>query len=103
MFDKIMVRSLLAAAVLASAVSAKADVFNMPSGPTSISLAPVGNPGNAADTTGYGSVGYNYSIDKCDVTFGQYMQFLNAVAKTDSYSLYNSYMSTGYSTHSNSR
>ena len=70
----------------------------MGGGQTSISLVPVGNPGNANDTTGYGSVGYNYSIDKYDVTLGQYTQFLNAVAKTDTYGLYNSYMSTDYNT-----
>ena len=82
------------------AASVRADVFNMGGGQTSISLVPVGNPGNANDTaTGnYGSVGYNYSIDKYDVTLGQYTQFLNAVAKTDTYGLYNSYMSTGYNT-----
>jgi len=74
------------------AASVRADVFNMGGGQTSISLVPVGNPGNANDTTGYGSVGYNYSIDKYDVTLGQYTQFLNAVAKTDTYGLYNSYM-----------
>ena len=39
-----------------------------------------------------GAVDYNYSIDKYDVTLGQYTQFLNAVAKTDTYGLYNSYM-----------
>ena len=80
------------------AASARADVFNMGGGQTSFSLVPVGNPGNANDTTGYGSVGYNYSIDKYDVTLGQYTQFLNAVAKTDTYGLYNSYMSTDYNT-----
>ena len=42
----------------------------------------------------YGAVAYNYSIGKYDVTLGQYTQFLNAVAKTDTYGLYNSYMST---------
>jgi formylglycine-generating enzyme required for sulfatase activity len=80
------------------AASVRADVFNMGGGQTSISLVPVGNPGNANDTTGYGSVGYNYSIDKYDVTLGQYTQFLNAVAKTDTYGCYNTYMSTGYPT-----
>ena len=31
-------------------------------------------------TTAYGSVAYNYSIGKYDVTAGQYAAFLNAVA-----------------------
>jgi len=50
----------------------------------------VGNPGNANDTTGYGAVSYSYQIGKYDVTIGQYTAFLNAVAKSDPYSLYNS-------------
>ena len=45
MFDKTMVRGLLAAALLASAVAARADTVN-------IDTVLVGNPGNAADTTG---------------------------------------------------
>ncbi len=52
----------------------------------------VGNPGNAADTTGYGSVGYAYNIGKYEVTAGQYCEFLNAVARTDTYGLYNTGM-----------
>jgi formylglycine-generating enzyme len=40
--------------------------------------SPVGNPGNAADpTTGYGAVGYSYSIGTYDVTNRQYAEFLN--------------------------
>ena len=54
----------------------------------------VGNPGNANDTTGYGAVNYLYSIGKYDVTIGQYTAFLNAVAATDSNSLYNASMAT---------
>jgi formylglycine-generating enzyme required for sulfatase activity len=64
-------------------------------GQASLEFVPVGNPGNAADpATGslYGSVGYNYNIGKYDVTVGQYCQFLNAVAKTDTYGLYHSDM-----------
>jgi formylglycine-generating enzyme len=58
-----------------------------------IETVPVGNPGNAADTQhetpGYGSVGYTYNIAKYEVTAGQYCEFLNAVAITDTYGLYN--------------
>jgi formylglycine-generating enzyme len=49
----------------------------------------VGNAGNAADNTGYGAVGYNYRVGKYEVTAGQYTAFLNAVARTDTYGLYN--------------
>jgi len=54
----------------------------------------VGNPGNAADTTGYGAVSYAYQIGKYEVTNAQYGAFLNAAAQTDSYGLYNSIMSS---------
>jgi sulfatase modifying factor 1 len=59
-----------------------------------IAWTPVGNPGNANDSTGYGSVGYSYSIDKYDVTVGQYTAFLKSVAATDTYGLYNPSMAT---------
>lgn len=55
----------------------------------------VGNAGNAADPlTGYGAVDYDYRIGKFEVTVGQYTEFLNAVAKTDTYGLYNTSMLT---------
>ena len=56
----------------------------------------VGNPNNANDTGGsrIGSVAYSYQIGKYDVTIGQYAAFLNSVAKTDTYSLYNPNMGT---------
>jgi len=76
-------------------VSAHADVFNMPSGETSLRFVTVGKPGNAADTTGYGSVPYTYQMGTYDVTLAQYADFLNAVAKTDTYGLYNSNMGNG--------
>jgi formylglycine-generating enzyme len=60
-----------------------------------IDMVTVGNAGNANDpATGnlYGGVAYDYQIGKYDVTIGQYTDFLNAVAKTDTYSLYNANM-----------
>ncbi len=60
--------------------------------PITIEWVTVGDPGNTADTTGYGTVNYEYQIGKYDVTIGQYTEFLNAVAKTDTYSLYNTSM-----------
>jgi formylglycine-generating enzyme required for sulfatase activity len=83
---------ILAGVLTLPAGLARADVFNMPSGQTSLGFVTVGDPGNAADTaTGslYGSVRYDYKIGEYDVTVGQYCQFLNAVAKTDTYGLYN--------------
>ena len=73
-----------------------ADVFDMPTGLTSLDTVLVGNAGNNADTrydvSGYGAVDYEYNIGKYEVTAGQYTEFLNAVAATDTYGLYNSSM-----------
>jgi formylglycine-generating enzyme required for sulfatase activity len=65
----------------------------------------VGNPGNAGELSGEGAgplgkgpdrvcgaVDYFYQIGKYEVTAGQYTAFLNAVADTDTYGLYNSRM-----------
>jgi sulfatase modifying factor 1 len=60
---------------------------------------PVGNAGNAGELSGSGAdgfgpdricgaVAYTYKIGKYEVTAGQYTAFLNAVAKTDTYGLY---------------
>jgi len=77
------------AALLLAAGAAQATV--------TIDTVHVGDPGNAADTRyatpGHGSVSYEYNIGKYEVTAGQYCEFLNAVAKTDTYSLYNTGMS----------
>ena len=67
--------------------------------PVTIQTVSVGNAGNAADSTGYGSVSYNYNIGKYDVTSSQYTAFLNAVAATDTYSCYNSAMAGTNSGH----
>jgi formylglycine-generating enzyme len=65
-------------------------------GPISIATVTVGDPGNAADSTGYGAVDHIYQIGKYDVTTSQYATFLNAVAATDTYGLYNSNMASGF-------
>ena len=59
-----------------------------------IETVPVGNVGNADDThgDGYGRVDYEYNIGKYEVTAGQYTEFLNAVADTDTYGLYDTNM-----------
>jgi formylglycine-generating enzyme required for sulfatase activity len=56
----------------------------------------VGNPGNTPDTRyetpGYGGIAYAYNIGTFEVTATQYAEFLNAVAATDTYGLYNERM-----------
>jgi autotransporter-associated beta strand protein len=51
-------------------------------------MVPVGNKGNPSDSTGYGSVAYDYRIGAYEVTVGEYVDFLNAAAKTDPYGLF---------------
>lgn len=63
----------------------------------------IGNPNNAAQSAsnrshaynggdGYGSVGYVYAISRNETTIGQYVEFLNAVEKSNSHGLYNTSM-----------
>ncbi|MGA2031731.1 MAG: SUMF1/EgtB/PvdO family nonheme iron enzyme [Thermoguttaceae bacterium] len=82
---------ILAAAVAAAGVlSARASTITM-------AMVTVGDPGNAADTNGYGAVSYTYQMGKYDVTTSQYAAFLNAVAQTaDPYGLYNPNMAPGW-------
>jgi hypothetical protein len=54
----------------------------------------VGDPGNDLDDNGYGYVSYVYRISKYEVTNSQYTEFLNAVAASDPYGLYNTDMGT---------
>ena len=61
---------------------------------THYAMVTIGNPGNSNDTSGFGAVNYIYQIGKYDVTIAEYAAFLNAVAKTDTYSLYNTSMSS---------
>jgi formylglycine-generating enzyme required for sulfatase activity len=91
------------AAVLLAGGAAQANVFNMGGGLTSLETVTVGNPGNTGELSGSGAggygpsricgaVAYTYNIGKYEVTAGQYTEFLNAVAATDTYALYNTYM-----------
>ena len=61
-----------------------------------IETVPVRHAGNAADATGYGSVGYDYHIGTTEVTNGQYADFLNAVDPegTNPHDVYNPNMSS---------
>ncbi|MFC1853908.1 formylglycine-generating enzyme family protein [candidate division CSSED10-310 bacterium] len=66
----------------------------------------VGNPGNQGELSGAGAGGsgtdricgavdYWYNIGTFEITAGQYTEFLNAVAATDTYGLYNTDMWNG--------
>jgi probable HAF family extracellular repeat protein len=95
-------------AIVCGAGTAQADVFNMGgtrdsatetwSGLASLEFVTVGDAGNAADSSARGAVGYVYGMGKYDVTVGQYCEFLNAVAKTDTYGLYHTEMASQFST-----
>ena len=83
----------IVAVVLAACLSAQA---------VNMEWVTVGDAGNVADTelmndstTGYGSVATTYNIGKYAVTNGQYIEFLDAVAKTDSHGLYDTNMGGG--------
>jgi sulfatase modifying factor 1 len=89
-FRRIVVGSTLVVLVLSRLTGA--DVFNMPGSQTSLLFSTVGDAGNTADTNGYGGVSYDYQIGTNVVTVAQYSEFLNAVAKTDQYGLWNSGM-----------
>jgi len=53
----------------------------------------IGDTNNSNDTTGFGSVSYEYQINKYTVTNCEYVQFLNAVGSTDIYQIYSTSMS----------
>jgi formylglycine-generating enzyme required for sulfatase activity len=83
------------AAVVCGSVAAEAGVV--------IETVLVGHPGNAGELSGAGAggsgpdricgaVGYPYEIGMFEVTAGQYTEFLNAVAASDPYRLYNTRM-----------
>jgi formylglycine-generating enzyme len=82
---KCLSAGLLVAALGASTVAAHA---------ASIAMVPVGDAGNGSDMRygSYGTVAQPYVIGKYEVTAGQYTEFLNAVAGTDTYGLWNAYM-----------
>ncbi|MCC6422500.1 MAG: SUMF1/EgtB/PvdO family nonheme iron enzyme [Phycisphaerales bacterium] len=80
--------------VIAGAAVPVALFMSSASAAVTFNWAAVGDSGNAADTTGFGSVAHDYSISKTEVTNGQYTEFLNAVASTDTYGLYDSRMNS---------
>jgi sulfatase modifying factor 1 len=54
----------------------------------------VGDLGNVSSTSGYGAVAYSFGMGRHEVTINQYCEFLNAVAKSDPYGLYDTRMAT---------
>jgi formylglycine-generating enzyme required for sulfatase activity len=61
----------------------------------SMAWTPIGNPGNACDAQSqgcFGAVGYDYMIGTYEVTNAQYVEFLNAKAKSDALELYDTDM-----------
>ena len=68
----------------------------VPARAVTIDRVTVGDPGNTADTTGSpnpaGAVADSFQIMKYEFTNQQYTDFLNSVAATDTYSLYNASM-----------
>ena len=86
---------------LASLLASLAIMQSLSASLINIDTVTVGDAGNTADTqimgdstTGYGAVNYEYRIGKYEVTIAQYTAFLNAVAATDTYNLYNADMGT---------
>jgi len=90
----------VAAVVLVCGSATEADV--------TIPTVRIGNPGNVGENSGEsepggfgpdrvcGAVDYFYDIGKFEVTASQYMEFLNAVAVTDTYGLYDLRMEEGH-------
>ncbi|MDR1283736.1 MAG: formylglycine-generating enzyme family protein [Opitutaceae bacterium] len=86
----LLLATLLITAGAATAIAATpgSSIIDMP-------MVAVGDAGNAADPRTnnlYGAVNYDYYIGTYMVTNTQYAAFLNAVAATDTYSLYNTAM-----------
>ena len=107
--------AILAVILFAATGAVLGDVLNMGgarnpdgtwTGLASLETVQVGNPGNAGELSGEGAggsgedricgaVAYTYYIGKYEVTAGQYTEFLNAVAATDTYGLYSRFMWEG--------
>lgn len=87
-------RALAACALAGLAPLAAFAIVLPPPAPITISTVPVGDVGNANDSTGYGGVAYAYRMGTTEVTNAQYAAFLNAKAKSDPLGLYNEAMSS---------
>jgi formylglycine-generating enzyme required for sulfatase activity len=69
-------------------------VARSPAHAVTIDWVTVGDAGNTADNTGYGVVADAFRMMKFEFTNQQYTDFLNSVAATDTYSLYDTSMGT---------
>ena len=80
--------------VISIGVAALLASLAVPARAITIDMVTVGDPGNTADTdpSGFGAVADTFQIMKYEFTNQQYTEFLNSVAATDTYSLYNSNM-----------
>lgn len=65
---------------------------NVSSVTNSLEFVRVDQTNAAAHSSGYGFVGYPYEISKYEITIEQYTAFLNAVAKSDPYGLFDTNM-----------
>jgi formylglycine-generating enzyme required for sulfatase activity len=73
-------------------------LFSLPASAVTVETVFVGDIGNACDTQTnrcFGAVGYNYDIAKYEVTNDQYTEYLNAIAATDTFGVYNTNMAIG--------
>ena len=57
-----------------------------------LEMVTVGDPGNIPNANGLGAVPYTFQIGTYEVSIGQYAEFLNAVAASDPFDLYNEMM-----------
>lgn len=90
------------------AILASMTLANSASAVVSIDYVTVGHPGNEDDpadgdlwTNGlqrYGAVDHDFGIAKNETTIGQYAEFLNTVARSDPYGLYNTAMASAPAT-----
>ena len=78
--------------IFAIGVAALLASLAAPASAVTIDWVTVGDPGNTADDTTYGTVADAFQIMKFEFTNQQYTDFLNSVAATDTYSLYNASM-----------
>ena len=87
-----VIGSALATSAVAAKIQTDPKTF---SNPINIQMAPVLDTGNSPDpVTLFGNVNHAYTIATLDITIGQYVTFLNAVAKNDAHGLYNEKMSS---------
>ena len=70
-FRSLSVASAVLVATFSSLSIAHADTFGTGTNQFSISFTTIGNPGNAADTNGYGAVSYSYRMGTYDISANQ--------------------------------